>query len=376
MRKLGLRTGISSLAVLGGGPSLYLGQVATRCFLSNNVTTSTAGWNTRTGHYARDDISAIQVADANWRINGSVEDLPTNIKTVRYGIEYPEGNFNRITWGGLEEVVIPNGDTAWSDLTTLSVTIPRGAHFRIWRHESNSARIIFCSANQARFNIAIGDAVESSSTDKSMGGVITDNGNNSIVPVAAIRGYTRRPSIAAFGSSRMIGSGDTADSSGDTGYARMFGGDFGYLNYSVTGRTFDGIAAGTRALAIAKASCSHLWVDPGLNDFNSGASLADLQTDINTVIDQWPSRSRVIINNEGPWTGKNATFNNKRFALNDWIDGMTGINQSVNAADFVETSHQSNVWKDGYSLDGVHETQSALLAMVAASIFNPDLVRR
>jgi hypothetical protein len=366
----------SQVGTGGGGSSVtpFVGQVATRTFVPNTYFNNTAGWNTRTSHIARDSIPAMRVAEVNWTVGFDVEIAPTNVKTVLVGVEYPTGNFTRITWSGATSKVIASGETAYSDMTTLSVPIPAGATFRIWRHETNSVCLLFNTAGDPPFSTAQGDAVESSSIDKSMGGTIADNGVGAMVPIAAILGTTTRPSIAALGSSRMVGLADVIDGALDTGYARMFGGSFAYLNLSHSGRTLGGISGSSRLIDLAKTCATHLWIDPGLNDIANGGTSDGVINAINTLIAQWPDRTRIIINNEGPWTGQNSVFETKRAAINDYVASLSGINQFVNVADFVETAHLSGVWKTGYAADGVHENKATLIAIASAGLFRPDLV--
>jgi hypothetical protein len=375
------------------GPAPYLGLVGTRNFVPNSTFSSTGGWNSVTPFYARDDITALGIGLANWYlVAGGGETSPANVQTNFASIEYPDGVFTQIKWGGATSVALTSGQTVFSDL--IPISIPRGALAKIRRYQTNTSVLLFCAGDlEPPMNTALGDKVEQSVTNKTMGGTITDSGNGAIIPISAIVGMTKRPSIAAIGSSRLIGFKDNVvDATGDSGYARLFGGSFGYVSMGLAGDSMAAVvSSGAKRMALAQACASHLWIDPGLNDLNGGGTAANVLGYINTITSQWPDKSKVIINTEGPWTtgawsttvGQTVkSWEAQRVALNTGIRALTGYNQIVEAADYDETARNSGFWKNPvsggstFTADGTHENSPTLIAMAAVGIFNPALVTR
>lgn len=382
---------------LGGGGSggtflPYNGQVATRSFLPDSLFSSTTGFNGRCAHYMRSGVAtSLIVGFPNFYVSaGSGEILDGgNVQTVTGSIEYPAGTFTQLKFRGNTSIA-SNALIIWSDPVTIS--IPQGALFFTRRYSVNSANIFFCTAQTPTINTTLGDATNNSNTDQTMGGTITDDGADTIVGPCAIIGLTNQPSICALGSSRMIGYGDTTvDSTGDTGYARFFGGSFAYMNFGISGDTMAAlVAAGPVRMQLARF-CSHLWIDPGLNDFNTSASTeAQVVAYIQQLAQQWSYPGRVIINNEGPWTTSSdnwatvanqtaTSFESSRVSLNAAIAALTGYNQIVKPAALDTNSGSTFAWlvngTANYATpDGIHEQTAQLLRMLAVNPFNSSLV--
>lgn len=256
----------------------------------------------------------------------------------------------------------------------------------------SSVNLLYCSNSSAIPNTALGEGVNNANVDQTGTGTVVDNTKGFLIPTPIILARTNKPSIAALGSSRMSGNGDASRAtSNDAGYARMFGPSFAYLNYGCGGDSVHGLVVGLKRFALAKY-CSHLWIDPGLNDLISFAgSAAQMTGDIGTVAGRWPSLAKVIINNEAADTTSTdawattvnqtvAAIEAQRVILNTNINALVGYNQIVNANAFDGNGTNNQFWKNPavggsqFTVDGLHETTAALVAMVAANTFNPALV--
>lgn len=375
-----------------GPPGFYLGQLATRCVLPDTLFASTTGWNCRSTHYARDNITSLKVAFVNWRINTNVGEAGQGgTQTITASVEYPAGTFTQLLFSGSPSIVAADGSTTWTDFA--SIAIPNGAAFWIRRYQVNSVGVLFRNPFP-QTNAAIGDAAENTThVDQTMSGTITDNGSGGFLFPAAIVGITSRPSIAAIGSSRMQGAQDkTKDATGDTGYSRMFGNSFAYMNLAISSDSMRNAATTSPKRLALSQYCSHLWLDPGLNDFAAnGSSEPIVEGYINTLAAAWPFLSRVLINDEGPlttstdlWTTPGGQtlppYEASRRALNIFIDGKSTYNQVVRAADYDETGHNTGLWKSPgsgnpqFTPDGIHENSAICIALTASGIFNPALV--
>lgn len=386
-------------AVLGTVSKSYLGQVATRCSMNDSQAASTLGWNCRTVHYARDTIVNPQLILTNYSVtpvSGIV--LPGGTRTSTASFEYPLGTIaGQVKFGGASSVVEANGATTISD-PCAGVVIPAGSLFATRHYQVNQTNLCFQGkTNGRRINLALGDRVNNSGVDLTMGGTIVDNGGGSMVAPQGIIAMTSKPSIGIVGSSRTVGLGDlVVDSTGNTGYTRLFGDSFAYMDYGISGDQIIAIAgaAGASRIALINSYCSHFWIDPGLNDLNAGGKTAAqvMAAVTSLATSSWNKPlSRVIVNDEAAWTtstdGWTTTANQavvgietRRVTLNTSINGLSGYNQIVspNPFDGNGTNFQffNNPVVGGFQFtaDGVHENSQALVAMAAAGLFNPSLV--
>lgn len=374
----------------------YVGQVATRCFLPSATTNATTGFNCRTAHYMRDTVPWIQVGFPNFYIQYGVGETNASnggTQTITGAIETASGTRYQMTFGGSTSITVQKDCIAWCDPIYGPWT--NGSLFYTRRYQTNSVGIYFNDTNNPTPNLALGDALDNSNTDKTMSGTITDSGTGTTVTPCAIIGLTTRPSICDIGSSRSIGYGDyVVDSTGDTGYARFYGGNFAYMNFGIAGDTIGEslTISASKRFALARLYCTHLWLDPGLNDFNSNnSSAAQVEAWLTQVTQFWPQKNRVIINDEGPWTtssnnwettgGQTAlSWEANRVLLNTWINALTGYNQIVKM-DVLDRAGTSSTfaWKNNgtafeYTPDGIHETTAQLLILKAANVFNPALI--
>ena len=372
----------------------YVGQVATRSFSNSTHYASTNGYNSRSAHYARTNISALSVGFANWWVPaGGAEQNGGNVGTYAASIEYPANVFTQLMFNGATTGTISTLQTLFTDLVAIS--IPKGALFWVRFYQTNTVGLFFQNTNVPVFNTSLGDSVDSgTSGNLTMGGTIVNSGVNQLVAPVAIVGPTNIPSIGIIGSSRFVGLQDTTpDATGDTGYCRMIGGTLPYMNMAIAGDTNASVSGSGGALrrALVAKYCSHLWLDPGLNDLNGGASAATDLGYIAAMANAWPSLSRVIINDEGPWTtssdGWTTTVNQtaesweaQRLALNSSIAALSGYNQIVKIAAYDTTS--GSFWKNPaagasqFTPDGIHENSATCIAIAAAGLFNPALVHR
>ncbi|MBY9039498.1 hypothetical protein K7461_29410, partial [Pseudomonas fluorescens] len=128
--------------VLGDvGP--YLGAVATRTFINDLTSASTAGWNCRTAHHARDDISSLQLVFNNiYVVPGTGETAIPGTQTITASVEYPAGTFTQVKFNGGNTSVVLSGLTQIvSD--PVAVSIPNGAKFFTRRYQVVSSTIAF-----------------------------------------------------------------------------------------------------------------------------------------------------------------------------------------------------------------------------------------
>lgn len=387
-------------AVLGGARGPYLGQVATRCYVPDSIAGSAAGWNCMTAHYAMDDIVGLQVVLVNYYVvAGTGETNNPGTTTSTLSIKDSSGNvLGQGKWSGATSILRPAGSTIITDV--IPVSIPKGTLFYTHQYQVNTSVICFVNKTTSRvINLGLSDGVNNTGVDGTMtNGKVVDNGGGSMVPPAAIIAYTKLPTIGTLGSSRMSGLKDvTVDATGNTGYTRLFGGNFAYIDTACGGDQIASVAGsgGAKRRALIQAYCSHLWLDPGLNDLNAaGKTGAQVVAILTGLAAAWPGGlAKTILNNEGPWTtstdGWITTVNQtvksweaERVNLNTGIAALTGYNQVVNPASFDGNGTNGQFWNNPavggsqFTPDGIHENSATLIAFKNSSPFNPALITR
>jgi hypothetical protein len=273
----------------------YLGQVATRSVIPNNIATGFRSGNGQTFHVAQEDISELQVAYANWRHRNDApyEEGSGGTLTVSASIQYPiaatpaTGNWQTFTWSGAANTgAIANGVTsALSDALELATPIPRGAAFLLRWHAEATVQIPFfqyTASNSAAINqIAEASATPAAFSDKTTGGAIASGTSaNNLYPVLIV-GQTRRPSFYAFGDSRVQGVGDTFDATGNLGeLCRGIGEHFAYLNLGCpSAKLYQWLPNSTRRQALMPYF-SHMVGNWSINDIADSRTVAQLSADI------------------------------------------------------------------------------------------------
>lgn len=386
--RMGARGGSGS----GGSAPLYLGQVANHSYLPATKNASTALWNGRSGHTARDDITALKIVLVNWYVTAATGEVNLGGTSTRTAsIEYPLGTVTQVTWSGSPSLVMADGDTTASDF--ISVNIPANAFFRILQTQQSASGVAICFSGNPTQNTAFGDGTNNSGVDVTMTpGSFTSN-IASVMPMPGVVAMTRRPSIFAPGTSRMLGTLDaTVDSTGDTGFARMFGGNFAYINGGVNGDTTVSLVASHAKRFALGAYCSHLWLDAGPNDLNVGGRTgAQVLADIATLTALWPAKSKVILDTCKSFTtssdgwittaGQTAfSWEAQNVLLNTGMRALTGYNQIVDVAAFQGNGTNGVFWNNPvvggfqFTTDGKHAITAAATALRDGGIFNPALV--
>lgn len=377
----------------GNGAATFTGQVATRSYVLYSAAASTTGWNSRTFHYARTAITNPTVTFNNWYVasgtNAETSNTGTSLKTA--SIEYPLGTFTQVKWSGVASVTAASGATTVSD--PVPVSIPNGAQFWVRQYQVNSTQVLQMTSAAPKINTGLGDATNNSNVDQTMSGTVVDSGSGIMIPPAAISAVTSKPAICGIGDSRMIGQGDTtADATGDSGYARLFGGTYAYINMGIPGiLARDIVTGGAKRFALAKANCTHMFLSVGGNDLNNSITAPTLENSLTWLATQWPSLSHVLIDTQAPWTGSSngwvntanqsvQTWEAQRAAVNTFTSALAGYNQIVNVGGFDGNGTNGQFWNNpvvgGFqnTTDGVHENSITLVAMTSSGIFAPASV--
>lgn len=365
-----------------GGGKLYLGNVATRLTMPpilspNSLTQGSA----RTYHFSRDAITSLKLIFANW----TGLEVPTGAPIlIKASVEYPAGVFTQVNFSGSSEGTILSGQMLTSDLVDIS--IPNGAKFYVRSFQTSTAGVIY----DTRADTANGDAFEFAGAgliDKTMGGTVGNQaGFRGNGPVAIIA-MTEKPTVGLIGDSRQYGFSDSYTGvSGDVGEAgRSIGPYYGYINAGVSGaNTYDYLNGQNSQRDILLGYCSHIVSNLGVNDCYAQLPQNEIYARLSAIRSHYGKPFfQTTIPPKTATTDGWATLNNQSSAIGD--ANRLGLNTLIRANSngfsgvfdiepIVSTLNSSGImaWNPGNTIDGVHETNSANIAILASGVIDPS----
>ncbi len=390
---------------LVGRPALplYLGQVATRSEIPTlKLGTSAAQSMSQRGYIAREDITALKIAVANWYVDNAdgLEKGQGSTLSVDASIRYPSSpnTWQPILFSASATGAAADGTLLISDWITLSTPIPAGTvfHIRLWKRWA-SAGILYMASSSASFpmrntNNGLADNLTSGvTTPNCTDGTAFSNVDANIQDgCQAIVAMTRKASILIYGTSRNVGVNDAVDASGNRGeVARSIGGSLAYINVA---RHADRLVwwkdnfAKRRELA---AFCSHAVGDGPTNDFFNSRTFAQAKGDAAIFL---PNLRSGLLGGKGGQiihcttavrtnTGNTATVTGESERLL-WNSDLraTNLDGLVDGCFDVDSFFDANgdgLWdNNAWHNDGVHETQAGNVALQAAGTINPALLVR
>lgn len=332
----------------------------------------------RSMHFARDDIAALALSDANFKVDASTSFLEAGLgaaMTVKRSVEFPAGVFTQVKWSGGTSIAIPDGALSTSDFA--SVSIPRGSQF--WtRGFFTNPNGFFLNGFGSQGTSANGDLCNTFDGDRTMSGTVSNQFDGFTLAPYEILGMTTRPSVLLIGTSRMAGLRDTQDASGDIGIvARSVGQYYGYANYGIGSDSLHNFVASHAKRIAGRLHFTHIVIDMA-ND-NIG-NLAQIQADLTAVCGYFPGAQIILVTSNpstsGAWTLANQTDQTIVADYGAWNAYVRanppGVNAVVDIASVVATgSRGAAYWNaDGtpqhWTFEGIHETQFANLAIKAA----------
>ena len=365
----------------------YLGAVATRFGTLN--TTPQPGMNQVMGrkfHYARDDITSLKLAYSNFY----AADTPVgSAATVTASVEYPEGVFTQVLFGGLAAGTIPNGGLLLSD--SVSVSIPNGAKFytRIYQTCASGFSYSAQSGNTSEgdvINFAASGVADKTMSNPMPANLIVDG----FVGAVACIGMTTKPTVALIGDSRQFGFTDVSnDDSGNTGeMSRSLCPVYGAVDLSVSGETATAYPLTSTNRASLVGWCTTIASNYGVNDVFAGTTAENTFVAIQNIRGKYQKPFvQSTIPTETSSTDGFATLDNQTpllgevncLALNELIrdkaDYFNGVYDFEGVVNSVNTAG-NRAWLPGYTSDGVHELNTANGAIEDSGIVDPSLITR
>lgn len=304
----------------------YLGQVATGTFINDNIHPNNTQSNSRTPHYARQNITSLQIVIPNWYVISQTETNGSGTATWTASVEYPAGTFTQILFAGVASGSVTAGNNLISDAVTVS--IPNGAKFWIRMFQTTTGRIMYQQyyAGDGTAQIEFG---VSGLADKTMSGTLSTTVGSkdaAIIAPCAIIANTTLPSVGVYGDSISVGRGDS-DGVGRAlqGHlGRAFGAQFACGHVGISGDSISKLLASNSKRIGLLQYFSHVAINMGINDITGGASAATVQSDTNSMISLFGSKPVAVCTmspvSSGTWTtvGGQTTsaFNSVRVAVN------------------------------------------------------------
>lgn len=363
----------------------YTGVVASRCAVPSDKGASHNSAMARSRHMAMDNITSLQLVFTNWYVGSNAEPNRGAAATYRAAVEYPAGTYTQVTFSGSAAGLVADGGTLVSD--PVAVTIPRGAVFFVRAHQYSTAGVLFSGGAGANNNTGVVPTSGESFiygtdiADSTMGGSFNNQAAAVHFKPAAIIGRTTRPTVFLAGDSRM-NNGRTYDSVNDT-YAltgeidRSIGKMFATINAAQGGESLAGAVNNyTKRLALSQY-CSHVVCEYGINDFAASRTASQVLGSVVTFVGMFGGKpvyqstiSPYSTSTDAWATTANQTThasNAERVSFNNSIRrGAAGIAGCLEVADQVESARDSGIWKAGYTADGLHGNQTAMLSIQAS----------
>lgn len=381
--------------VMGGVRTLSDGgvdlrQVTSRCWLSNVKSGSgvTSSWRSGQMSYVR--LEAIKVGIWNG-FNGStssqVETGTGSTMDVNLSVEYPPGNFQRLTWNnGQTTGTIADNAMGYTDIVTLNTPIPAFARFRINGYfvTNGAGRVPSLNITNSADRAAWGDEYQvSTGVDRTMDSTVLGSGSVSSVHPQVVLGYSNIPVGIGIGDSQMLGTQDKyMDPLGQRGLCRALA-QFGpCVNIGVGGDQANlFLVSNTIRREIASVSrASFGLLNYGINDITNGRSSAQLTADrasIRALFPTIPLHGTTV----SPKSTSSDTFktaanqtthanNSVRLTFNGTLRGGIIGPGSIDIAGLVETDtgnerllvQDGGVWMPGMTDDGTHFTSPGYIA--------------
>lgn len=387
---LGLSLGLMRRAT--SGSSSYLGQVATRSYLTSAQKTSTnVAAMARSKHWARDTITALQVTYGNGFIDVSTTGQWTasgGAMTVKATIEKSDGTIvGPFLWSGAGTGSIASGDLLTSD--ALTVAIAKNDYFFIRTYVTMAGvGVVVQNTSDGGFRIAGDDFYYgTTATDQTgvsgaiPGGTAANTDATSGIYPFELLATTAQPSFMIIGDSIANGTKDvTTDDAG--AIARSIGPTNAYINAGIgSDRANWRSKSPTYVMKRLGQHVTHIITQMGRNDLSNGRVAAQLKNDMLHLGELFPRATYYVttVTPKSTSTDAWATVGNQT-TVSDNPDRLTenarrrALPRFIELADVVESARDSGLWKAGTTDDGLHPNPTEYAAIKASGIINPATI--
>jgi hypothetical protein len=330
-------------------------------------------------HYAspEGDITDLVFTDVGWFLNGiGLTDLTASPTFIKF-VEYPQGVFYPVLYGGSAAAVLPAGGQISNDPLS-SVVIAAGARF--WEHTINTSGItnVFGNITSPAFHTSIGIS-SSAYTYAGTPQHPAANGSPNSFGASCITGTIKKAKARGFcivGDSIAYGQGDqqSAGVKGASGFiARGLDSRYPWTKITRGGMTavqMAALSANARMVNfIAATKASHMINQFGGGDLRDGTQYTAVLTAYQTIYGMFAGKKRyqATITPRTASTDSWATVANQT-ALTDgtWVQeptlndviraGLANVDGYIETSDVSSTARNSRIWNapPAWTVDGVH----------------------
>jgi len=377
--------------------------VATRIFFGQSIDTTNTQAMSRTGHYARDVISSLQLICTNFPFiyEGGSQVTPS---TCKMSVEYPAGVCTPVTFSSAPNVSVAYNAYVLSDAAIVS--IPNGALFWVRIYETNSATLYETSNHIDTVNMGDATALGTSVPDQTVNcTIVVDGGSSQTISPGGVIALTAVKSVSILGDSLVFGAFDTYDnSSGDIGVIeRTVGASLPYMSVSADGLAAQTVTAGPGPwTALFNTYSSSTIIELAINDtVGNGRTLLQVEGYLTTIYSYFTTAVfqttiTMATNSTDNWaTSGNQSAqsgNSTSIALNDALRAATfgPSGGYLEVANGWSVAQDSPVWKNPgagfgacsppvgglyWTHDGVHGTPCGYLQMQSVGTINLSKLR-
>lgn len=346
----------------------------------------------QTRHFARDDISSLQLLISNWWTNGSTtiaEASPGSPMTVTASVSLDRTTWYPVTWSGLSSGTVADGSNLLSDALAISIANGTQFYIRVWKSCAGGITYAGTYSDSTSDELFM---IGTSVADKTTGGTFTGNANSFFGGPTAVIGQTRKPTVLIIGDSIAYGYQDsyTPSVAGDLGkIAPSIGASLAYIMAArISDSAVDFLASNAKRVSLAQY-VTHVIGAHGRNDLDKGRSTAQVEADILSVASLftvpvwWDTVSPLSTSTDSWATVANqttASTNTKRGQVNNWLRGVpAGLAGVFDTCAAIENDVANNdgKWKAGpITGDGQHPNPAGYAAIKTAGVINAGLIRR
>lgn len=321
-------------------------------------------------------LETIKVHYGNFKTTGTTEAAGANQISIRAAVEYPAGVFTPLQFAGVRDIVLAGGAFGSSD--ALDIYIPSNHQFWIRTFVSVTAGGVWPRGYV--INSSRGEAAETGTpAEKTTSGTITGSANAFGPLGVTATAFENNPlgaAVATIGDSISAGSGDgNYDLRGNTGWnGRASYNLIPHAMIAVGGTGVQNQATNFqyRLEMLKRLKVTHVVVGWGINDLNSGRSVAEVQADLQAMWNLLDTNGFKVWQNTitprstGSWStlaGQTPTLLTQRNSLNAFLRTIPApLEGIIDMALVTEaTGGDAGKWKvepawaiDNYTQDGLH----------------------
>ncbi len=341
-----------------------LRQIATRAVAPTDFTPANKQILSKRRYVARDRITSLKIAFANWYLNSGIEVGSGGILKAKAFVEYA-GQKVYFEWSGSPEVLI--ADFATSEISDAAfIDIPDGSEFYIISLGTFSNGIAYTLDRDK----AGGDACQYGLSGLTIDTPIVDTGLYSSFGPILVLGESDKPSVLLVGDSRVDGLYEAVNPFGFRGLTeRSIGPHLATLKVASSGeQASEFVSSHARRLELS-AYFTKVVICEGINDLRHGRSGEQATQDIATIVSYFPDADVYVCtidpvseSSDGWASLANQTpdplTNVGRVLFNENVRaGIPGVAGYFELADVLESGRNSGKWRvagGAFTDDGLH----------------------